>query len=137
MVQDDAYEAYIKAHSVGENPNVDTRDGQTPIGLKVCRLLVLPARSGANFGAEPRCHMLRQCLSPGIPPGKQEKLACLRTSAQVWFQDIHFRKGVYECQPTQEAQHPFEVRPYHVAHIEYPSHTPRYTLRSRLSSNYK
>ncbi len=35
MMQDDAYNAYVKANSIGENPNVDTRDGQTPIGLKV------------------------------------------------------------------------------------------------------
>ncbi|KAI0721718.1 cysteine proteinase [Cerioporus squamosus] len=31
---DDAYKSYLKTNSIGENPNMDTRDGQTPIGLK-------------------------------------------------------------------------------------------------------
>ena len=36
--EDDAYEAYLKANSIGENPHFESRDGQMPIGLKVCRL---------------------------------------------------------------------------------------------------
>ncbi|TFK92421.1 cysteine proteinase [Polyporus arcularius HHB13444] len=73
---DDAYNAYVKVNSIGENPNLDTRDGQTPIGLK-------------NLGAT--------CYANAY--------------LQVWFQDIPFRKGVYECQPAQDAQHPFEESP--------------------------
>ena len=34
--EEEAYEAYIKASKFGDNPIIDSRDGQTPIGLKVC-----------------------------------------------------------------------------------------------------
>jgi hypothetical protein len=29
---------------------------------------------------------------------------------QVWFRDLAFRSGVYQCQPTPDAAHHFEVR---------------------------
>ncbi|TBU50715.1 cysteine proteinase [Dichomitus squalens] len=73
---EDAYEEYLKVYDIGENPMLDARDGQTPIGLK-------------NLGAT--------CYANAY--------------LQVWFQDIPFRKGVYECQPAQDAQHPFEESP--------------------------
>ncbi|KAI0362032.1 cysteine proteinase [Trametes cingulata] len=71
-----AYEAYVKAHDLGENPNESTRDGSTPVGLK-------------NLGAT--------CYANAY--------------LQVWFQDLLFRKGVYQCQPAQDAEHTFEESP--------------------------
>ncbi|KAI0374832.1 cysteine proteinase [Pilatotrama ljubarskyi] len=71
-----AYETYVKAHDLGQDPNQDSRDGSTPVGLK-------------NLGAT--------CYANAY--------------LQVWFQDLLFRKGVYQCQPAQDAEHTFEESP--------------------------
>ncbi|KAI0646997.1 cysteine proteinase [Trametes meyenii] len=73
---DKAYEAYVKAHNLGNNPNKNSRDSLTPVGLK-------------NLGAT--------CYANAY--------------LQVWFQDILFRKGVYQCQPAQDSEHTFEDSP--------------------------
>ncbi|KAI0748066.1 cysteine proteinase [Daedaleopsis nitida] len=73
---DGAYESYIKTNQIGNNPVSESRDGQTPIGLK-------------NLGAT--------CYANAY--------------LQVWFQDIPFRQGVYECQPAEDAHHSFEESP--------------------------
>ncbi|KAI0637029.1 cysteine proteinase [Trametes polyzona] len=71
-----ACEAYLKAHDLGGNPNLSSRDGMTPIGLK-------------NLGAT--------CYANAY--------------LQVWYQDLKFRKGVYQCQPAQDTTHTFEDSP--------------------------
>ncbi|OJT06086.1 Ubiquitin carboxyl-terminal hydrolase 48 [Trametes pubescens] len=73
---DKAYEAYVKAHDLGNNPDLASRDGSMPIGLK-------------NLGAT--------CYANAY--------------LQVWFQDLLFRKGVYQCQPVQDTAHAFEESP--------------------------
>ncbi|KAH9946153.1 cysteine proteinase [Epithele typhae] len=73
---EDAYEGWMKVHSLGENPTVKSRDGNMPIGLK-------------NLGAT--------CYANAY--------------LQVWFQDLPFRKGVYECHASCNAQRSFEESP--------------------------
>ncbi|KAM5535206.1 hypothetical protein V8D89_011142 [Ganoderma adspersum] len=73
---DNAYEGYLKVYDLGENPLLDGKDDQIPVGLK-------------NLGAT--------CYANAY--------------LQVWFQDIPFRKGVYECQPAPDVQHQFEESP--------------------------
>ncbi|KAI0664864.1 cysteine proteinase [Cubamyces menziesii] len=73
---DKAYEAYVKAHDLGENPKTHSRQLSTPIGLK-------------NLGAT--------CYANAY--------------LQVWFQDVLFRMGVYQCQPLQDSEHTFENSP--------------------------
>ncbi len=46
--EDDAYEAYIKANPIGYNPLVDSRDGHTPIGLKVGRYRIFLAHCDSH-----------------------------------------------------------------------------------------
>ncbi|CDO68332.1 hypothetical protein BN946_scf184799.g59 [Trametes cinnabarina] len=79
---DRAYDAYIKAHELGENPNLHSRGSLTPIGLKV-RVLRMVTLTAASLPFE----------------------------RQVWFQDLLFRKGVYRCQPSQDSEHAFEDSP--------------------------
>ncbi len=82
-----------------------------------CVVWLVLARFDVKSAAEPGCHMLRQCLSPGMRHCKRVRASHSPIHTQVWFQDIPFRKGVYECQPAQDAQHPFEVHSYHDGRI--------------------
>ncbi|KAF4603807.1 hypothetical protein EYR38_004223 [Pleurotus pulmonarius] len=62
-----AWNEYIKMVAMGEDPLLDSRDPDVPVGLK-------------NLGAT--------CYANAF--------------LQVWFRDLAFRAGVYECAPSQD-----------------------------------
>ncbi|KAI0688254.1 cysteine proteinase [Cytidiella melzeri] len=62
--EEKARDAYMKAAELGPDPNDESREANTPVGLK-------------NLGAT--------CYANAF--------------LQVWFQDVTFRAGVFNCQP--------------------------------------
>ncbi|KAI0044824.1 cysteine proteinase [Auriscalpium vulgare] len=65
--------------------------------------------AAANLGSDPRL----ENRNPAIPVGLRNLGATCYANAyiQVWFQDIPFRNGVYQCQPSQDKDHSFEESP--------------------------
>lgn len=59
---------------------------------------------------EPRRHVLCECISTGSTAFSICKL-CRLIRAQVWFQDLAFRAGVYQCQANSDDQQKFEDSP--------------------------
>ncbi|KAI0831247.1 cysteine proteinase [Trametes gibbosa] len=90
---DKSYEAYVKSHDLGSDPKLESRDGLTPIGLK-------------NLGATCYANAYLQVREPTL-----DTLILCHGGVQVWFQDLLFRKGVYQCQPAQDTAHAFEDSP--------------------------
>ncbi|KAI8998686.1 cysteine proteinase [Trametes punicea] len=62
-----------------------------------------------DFGENPSVHS-RDLLTPiGL---KNLGATCYANAyLQVWFQDLLFREGVYQCQPSQDSEHTFEESP--------------------------
>ncbi|GLB34824.1 putative cysteine proteinase [Lyophyllum shimeji] len=69
-----ATEAFMKVVALENNPSLETREPDFPVGLK-------------NLGAT--------CYA--------------NASLQVWFRDLAFRAGVYDCKPTDDAETRFKV----------------------------
>ncbi|SJL00507.1 uncharacterized protein ARMOST_03820 [Armillaria ostoyae] len=74
--EDRAKEAFLKAANIGDDPLLNGRDPDIPVGLK-------------NLGAT--------CYA--------------NASLQVWFRDLAFRKGVYECRPAEGSKDKFKESP--------------------------
>ena len=47
--KDKAYEAYLKVYDLGENPLLDARSGQTPVGLKASYLIPTLRRAPGSY----------------------------------------------------------------------------------------
>ncbi|KAI0064483.1 cysteine proteinase [Artomyces pyxidatus] len=65
--------------------------------------------TAANIGRDPRLQNRKE----GLPVGLKNLGATCYANAyiQVWFQDVPFRNGVYQCQPSQDGEHSFEDSP--------------------------
>ncbi|KAH7913760.1 hypothetical protein BJ138DRAFT_1145448 [Hygrophoropsis aurantiaca] len=74
--EEKAFELFLKAADLGQNPILNGRDPHIPVGLK-------------NLGAT--------CYANAF--------------LQVWFRDLAFRNGVYQCQPSQDTDNNFEDSP--------------------------
>ncbi|KAF8077825.1 hypothetical protein FPV67DRAFT_1557276 [Lyophyllum atratum] len=81
--EDDAMAAFMKAVGLEDNPALWTREPDFPIGLK--HLIHKEQNLGATCYAN--------------------------ASLQVWFRDLAFRAGVYECKPSDETDNRFKESP--------------------------
>ncbi|KAF5380840.1 hypothetical protein D9615_004069 [Tricholomella constricta] len=74
--EDEAVDAFMKALTLEEDPSLEVREPDFPVGLK-------------NLGAT--------CYA--------------NASLQVWFRDLAFRTGVYDCKPSNEVDTTFKESP--------------------------
>ncbi|KAI6045712.1 hypothetical protein EDC04DRAFT_2877115 [Pisolithus marmoratus] len=92
-----AREQFMKASDLGFNPMLNARDPELPVGLKV-RGVRSPF---TNFNGD-AANMTEQNLGA----------TCYANAfLQVWFRDLTFRNGVYQCQPLQDTEKKFEDSP--------------------------
>ena len=104
-----AQEAFLKLAKLGDNPYHNSRDAETPVGLKVGSSLPLVV-SIDIFALEPWSHVLCQRFpSGGCILGNTHLHGGSSCPCQVWYQDLPFRSGVYQCLPSPDEQTKFEV----------------------------
>jgi ubiquitin carboxyl-terminal hydrolase 48 len=116
---DGSRERFLKASNLGDNPILDAREPDLPVGLKVWRAgfvqHILTGRCEQNLGATCYANAFLQVsvLFPSI-------FETLTQFNQVWFRDLAFRDGVYRCQPSQDMENQFEVGISSFASSPYP-----------------
>ena len=111
-----ARELSIKASDLGLNPIFNSRDPDLPVGLKVFLvhdfMQIIYICAAQNLGAT--CYanaFLQVCILDdvrGVPA---------YGGVEVWFRDLAFRRGVYQCQPSHDTENAFEVR-YHLCNLK-------------------
>lgn len=106
-----ARQLFIKASDLGLNPILNSRDPELPVGLKVGHgrpirgpMPITYVRATQNLGATCYANAFLQvgilAHALGITPYE---------GPEVWFRDLAFRRGVYQCQPSHDTENDFEV----------------------------
>lgn len=101
----------MKFSGLGINPVFNTRNPELPVGLKVCNI-------GCGYVFDVIYIQHYRILGPLAMPMPSSRYAFLlrpvapiQSLLKVWFRDLAFRNGVYQCQPSQDVEKKFEVRP--------------------------
>ncbi|EKM55145.1 uncharacterized protein PHACADRAFT_94093 [Phanerochaete carnosa HHB-10118-sp] len=89
-----ARDAFFRAVELGLDPTLDFRASGSPIGLKVRSLLLY---THSNLGAT--------CYANAF--------------LQVWYQDLPFRAGVYQCEPSPDKEDKFSESPIYQLQVTF------------------
>ena len=105
-----ARQLFIKASDLSLNPILSSRDPELPVGLKVgCGLVhdfmqIIFVHATQNLGATCYANAFLQVCILGYVPG-----VAPHQGLEVWFRDLAFRRGVYQCQPSHDTENSSEV----------------------------
>jgi hypothetical protein len=110
FMKDIARNAFLEAWKLEDNPLLDARDPDLPVGLKVHTSLIILSCINLSSTFPHRTleqHVMQTHFFKFVssPASLQLELYI----PQVWFRDLAFRSGVYRCQPSQDTEHMFEV----------------------------